>query len=35
LIPIAGIIMLLIELTKDSQAGANAYGEPVKAVSGE
>ena len=35
LIPIAGIIMLLIELTKDSQVGANAYGEPVKAVSGE
>jgi uncharacterized membrane protein YhaH (DUF805 family) len=34
-IPIAGIIMLLIELTKDSQAGANSYGEPVKAVSGE
>jgi uncharacterized membrane protein YhaH (DUF805 family) len=35
LIPIAGIIMLLIELSKDSQAGANEYGEPVKAVSGE
>ena len=35
LIPIAGIIMLLIELTKDSQAGANQYGESVKAVSGE
>ncbi len=30
LIPIAGIIMLIIELTKDSQATANAYGEPVK-----
>lgn len=35
LIPIAGIIMLLIELTKDSQTGANQYGESVKAVSGE
>lgn len=35
LIPIAGIIMLLIELTKDGQAGANEYGEPVKAVSNE
>ena len=35
LIPIAGIIMLLIQLTKDSQPGANEYGEPVKAVSGE
>ena len=35
LIPIAGIIMLLIELTKDSQAGANQFGESVKAVSGE
>ena len=35
LIPMAGIIMLLIELTKDSQAGANQYGESVKAVSGE
>ena len=34
-IPIAGVIMLLIELTKDSQAGANQFGESVKAVSGE
>jgi uncharacterized membrane protein YhaH (DUF805 family) len=30
LIPIAGIIMLLIQLTKDSVPGANEYGEPVK-----
>jgi len=30
LIPIVGIIMLIIQLAKDSQAGANAYGEPVK-----
>ena len=30
LIPIAGIIMLLIQLTKDSVVGANEYGEPVK-----
>lgn len=35
LIPIAGIIMLLIELTKDSQPGANEYGAPVKSVAGE
>lgn len=35
LIPIAGFIMLLIELTKDSQPGANGYGAPVKAVAGE
>ena len=35
LIPIAGIIMLLIELTKDSQPGANEYGAPVEAVTGE
>jgi uncharacterized membrane protein YhaH (DUF805 family) len=35
LIPIAGIIMLLIELTKDSQPGANEYGDPVKVVAGE
>lgn len=31
-IPIAGVIMLLIELTKDSFPGANQYGEPVKVV---
>jgi uncharacterized membrane protein YhaH (DUF805 family) len=30
LIPIAGVIMLLIELTKDSQPGENQYGEWVK-----
>jgi uncharacterized membrane protein YhaH (DUF805 family) len=30
LIPIAGVIMLLIQLTKDSQAGENQFGEPVK-----
>ncbi len=30
LIPIAGIIMLIIQLVKDSEPGANAYGEPVK-----
>lgn len=35
LIPIAGIIMLLIELTKDSQPAANEYGDPVKVVAGE
>ena len=35
LIPIAGIIMLIIELTKDSQVGANAYGTPVKLAAGE
>jgi uncharacterized membrane protein YhaH (DUF805 family) len=35
LIPIAGIIMLLIELTKDSQPQENAYGAPVKVVAGE
>jgi uncharacterized membrane protein YhaH (DUF805 family) len=29
-IPIAGAIMLLIQLTKDSEPGANQYGEPVK-----
>lgn len=29
-IPIAGAIMLLIQLVKDSEPGANAYGEPVK-----
>jgi uncharacterized membrane protein YhaH (DUF805 family) len=32
LIPIAGIIMLLIELTKDSQPGENSYGAPVKQI---
>jgi len=30
LIPIVGIIMLIVQLAKDSQAGANVYGEPVK-----
>jgi uncharacterized membrane protein YhaH (DUF805 family) len=30
LIPIAGIIMLLIELTKDSQPGENQFGASVK-----
>jgi uncharacterized membrane protein YhaH (DUF805 family) len=30
LIPIAGVIMLLIELTKDSQPGDNQYGKSVK-----
>jgi uncharacterized membrane protein YhaH (DUF805 family) len=30
LIPIAGIIMLLIQLTKDSQPGENQFGAPVK-----
>ena len=30
LIPIAGAIMLLIQLCKDSEPGANAFGEPVK-----
>ena len=35
LIPIAGIIMLIIELTKDSQVGANAHGTPVKLAAGE
>lgn len=30
LIPIVGIIMLIVQLAKDSQPGANAYGEPVK-----
>jgi uncharacterized membrane protein YhaH (DUF805 family) len=34
LIPIAGIIMLLIELTKDSQPGENSYGAPVKQIAG-
>lgn len=32
LIPIAGVIMLLIELTRDSQPGENQYGAPVKVV---
>ena len=32
LIPIAGAIMLLIQLTKDSAPGANQYGEPVKVI---
>jgi uncharacterized membrane protein YhaH (DUF805 family) len=32
LIPIAGVIMLLIELTRDSQPGENQYGSPVKAA---
>lgn len=35
LIPIAGVIMLLIQLTKDSQPEANQYGAPVKEVAGE
>lgn len=30
LIPIAGAIMLLIQLVKDSTPGANVFGEPVK-----
>lgn len=30
LIPIAGAIMLIIQLVKDSEPGANLYGEPVK-----
>ncbi|MEY4477290.1 MAG: hypothetical protein RJA31_794 [Actinomycetota bacterium] len=30
LIPIAGAIMLLIQLVKDSEPGANQFGEPVK-----
>ena len=30
LIPIVGWIMLFIQLVKDSQPGANAFGEPVK-----
>jgi uncharacterized membrane protein YhaH (DUF805 family) len=30
LIPIVGWIMLLIQFLKDSQPGANAFGEPVK-----
>jgi uncharacterized membrane protein YhaH (DUF805 family) len=30
LIPIVGWIMLFIQLVKDSQLGANAFGEPVK-----
>ena len=34
-IPIAGIIMLLIELMKDSQSSANDFGAPVKPVAGE
>ena len=29
-IPIAGAIMLLIQLVKDSEPGANAFGDPVK-----
>ena len=32
LIPIAGIIMLLIELTKDSQPGENQFGPSVKQI---
>jgi uncharacterized membrane protein YhaH (DUF805 family) len=35
LIPIAGIIMLLIQLSKDSQPGANEYGDSVKVFEGE
>jgi uncharacterized membrane protein YhaH (DUF805 family) len=35
LIPIAGIIMLLIELTKDSQPGENQYGASVKQVAAQ
>jgi uncharacterized membrane protein YhaH (DUF805 family) len=35
LIPIAGIIMLLIQLTKDSEPEANEYGASVKVVAGE
>jgi uncharacterized membrane protein YhaH (DUF805 family) len=35
LIPIAGIIMLLIQLTKDSQPEANEYGASVKVAAGE
>lgn len=34
-IPLAGIIMLLIELTKDSQPGENQYGASVKQVAGQ
>jgi uncharacterized membrane protein YhaH (DUF805 family) len=30
LIPVAGIIMLLIQLTKDSQPGENEFGASVK-----
>lgn len=30
LIPIVGLIMLLIQFVKDSQPGANEFGEPVK-----
>lgn len=30
LIPIAGAIMLIIQLVKDSASGANAFGAPVK-----
>jgi uncharacterized membrane protein YhaH (DUF805 family) len=30
LLPIVGWILLLIQLVKDSDAGANQYGEPVK-----
>lgn len=30
LLPIVGWIMLFIQLVKDSQPGANAFGEPVK-----
>lgn len=29
-LPIVGWIILFIQLVKDSQSGANAYGEPVK-----
>ena len=35
LIPIAGIIMLLIQLTKDSEPGENQYGASVKQVAGQ
>jgi uncharacterized membrane protein YhaH (DUF805 family) len=30
LLPIVGWIMLFVQLVKDSQPGANAFGEPVK-----
>lgn len=30
LIPIAGVIMLVIQLVKDSSTGSNVFGEPVK-----
>jgi uncharacterized membrane protein YhaH (DUF805 family) len=35
LIPIAGIIMLIVQLAKDGQPTANDYGTPVKPVAGE